>query len=100
METGAILHCGTARRCTVQGQAMSPMAASSSISGYMICTMNAYYPHVDCKAAPIGYWHISGGPEVDVVIERAGALTAIECKWGEHPEADAEAKGFGLLTGR
>ncbi len=43
------------------------------------------------ETAPIGYWRTAGGSEVDMVIERAGALTAIECKWTEHPRpADAD----------
>ena len=38
-------------------------------------------------AAPVCYWRTASGPEVDLVIERAGgALVAIECKWKEQPE--------------
>lgn len=44
-------------------------------------------------AAPVNYWRTAGGPEVDVVIEHAGALTAIECKWKEHP-APGDAGGL------
>lgn len=47
-------------------------------------------------AAPVNYWRTAGGPEVDVVIEHAGALTAIECKWKEHP-APADAGGLKAL---
>lgn len=37
-------------------------------------------------AVTICYWRTASGPEVDLVIERAGmALTAIECKWKEQP---------------
>ena len=41
----------------------------------------------------VGYWRTAGGPEVDVAIERAGMLTAIECKWKEHPR-DVDPKGL------
>lgn len=47
-------------------------------------------------AAPVGYWRTAGGPEVDVVIERTGALTAIECNWKEHP-GPADAAGLKAL---
>ena len=47
-------------------------------------------------AAPVGYWRTAGGPEVDIVIERAGALLAIECKWKEHP-GPADAGGLKAL---
>ena len=47
-------------------------------------------------AAPVGYWRTAGGPEVDVVIERAGALFAVECKWKEHP-GPADAGGLKAL---
>lgn len=47
-------------------------------------------------AAPVNYWRTAGGPEVDVVIEHAGTLTAIECKWKEHP-APADAGGLKAL---
>ncbi|MEW6683038.1 MAG: ATP-binding protein [Nitrospirota bacterium] len=44
--------------------------------------------------ALVGYWRTAGGPEVDLVIERAaGALVAIECKWKEQPEP-ADAAGL------
>lgn len=43
-------------------------------------------------AATICYWRTASGPEVDLVIERAGvALTAIECKWKEQPGASDTA---------
>lgn len=48
------------------------------------------------ETTPIGYWRTAGGPEVDLVIERAGALTAIECKWTEHP-GDTDAGGLKAL---
>ena len=47
-------------------------------------------------AAPVGYWRTAGGPEVDVVIERAGALFAVECKWKVHP-GPADAGGLKAL---
>lgn len=48
-------------------------------------------------AGTICYWRTASGPEVDLVIERAGrALTAIECKWTEHPEA-ADTAGLKAL---
>ncbi|WHZ30342.1 MAG: hypothetical protein OJF51_005145 [Nitrospira sp.] len=48
------------------------------------------------EAAPIGYWRTAGGPEVDMVIDRAGMLTVIECKWKEHP-GPADAGGLRAL---
>ncbi len=45
---------------------------------------------------PVCYWRTAGGPEVDMVIDRAGALTAIECKWTEHPRP-ADADGLKAL---
>jgi len=48
------------------------------------------------ETTPIGYWRTAGGAEVDVVIERAGALIAIECKWTEHPRP-ADADGLKAL---
>lgn len=48
------------------------------------------------ESAPISYWRTTGGPEVDMVIERAGTLTAIECKWKEHP-GPADADGLRAL---
>jgi predicted AAA+ superfamily ATPase len=48
------------------------------------------------NANSVGYWRTAGGPEVDVVIERAGLLTAIECKWKEHPR-DGDANGLRAL---
>jgi uncharacterized protein len=48
------------------------------------------------ETRPIGYWRVAGGAEVDVVLERAGMLTAIECKWTEHPER-ADAAGLKAL---
>lgn len=48
------------------------------------------------ETTPVGYWRTAGGPEVDAVIERAGMLTAIECKWKEHPR-DADANGLRAL---
>lgn len=47
-------------------------------------------------AAPVGYWRTAGGQEVDLVIEHAGALDAIECKWKEHP-GPADAGGLKAL---
>jgi len=48
-------------------------------------------------ASPICYWRTASGPEVDLVIERAGvALTAIECKWKEQPGA-ADTAGLKAL---
>lgn len=48
------------------------------------------------ETTPVGYWRTAGGPEVDLVIERAGALTAIECKWKEHP-GNTDAGGLKAL---
>lgn len=48
------------------------------------------------ETAPVCYWRTAGGPEVDIVIERAGALTAIKCKWTEHPRP-ADADGLRAL---
>ena len=45
------------------------------------------------ETRPICYWRTAGGAEVDVVIERAGMLTAVECKWTEHPR-DVDTKGL------
>lgn len=48
------------------------------------------------ETTPIGYWRTAGGAEVDVVIEHTGVLTAIECKWTEHPKP-ADADGLKAL---
>lgn len=48
------------------------------------------------EAVPISYWRTAGGPEVDMVIDRAGMLTVIECKWKEHP-GPADAGGLRAL---
>ncbi|THJ22083.1 MAG: ATP-binding protein [Nitrospira sp. CG24E] len=48
------------------------------------------------ETTPVGYWRTAGGPEVDMVIERAGSLIAIECKWKEHP-GHADARGLKAL---
>jgi len=48
------------------------------------------------ETTPVVYWRIAGGPEVDVVIEHAGVLTAIECKWKEHP-GSTDAGGLKAL---
>ena len=46
---------------------------------------------------PILYWRTASGPEVDLVIERAGGtLVAIECKWKERP-APADSAGLRAL---
>jgi predicted AAA+ superfamily ATPase len=48
--------------------------------------------------APIHYWRTANGPEVDLVIERAGgAVMAIECKWKERPDI-ADAAGLRALA--
>ena len=48
------------------------------------------------ETTPVCHWRTAGGPEVDTVIERAGTLTAIECKWKEHPR-DVDANGLWAL---
>jgi predicted AAA+ superfamily ATPase len=48
------------------------------------------------ETGPANYWRTAGGPEVDIVSERAGRLTAIECKWKEHP-GEADANGLRAL---
>lgn len=46
---------------------------------------------------PILYWRTASGPEVDPVIERAGAtLVAIECRWKERPDP-ADSAGLRAL---
>lgn len=46
---------------------------------------------------PVLYWRTASGPEVDLVIERAGGtLVAIECKWKERPDP-ADAAGLRAL---
>ena len=48
------------------------------------------------ETTAVVYWRTAGGPEVDVVIEHAGVLTAIECKWKEHP-GSTDAGGLKAL---
>jgi hypothetical protein len=46
----------------------------------------------------VNYWRTANGPEVDLVIERAGgAVMAIECKLKEHPDI-ADAAGLRALA--
>jgi predicted AAA+ superfamily ATPase len=48
-------------------------------------------------SAPAAYWRTAGGPEVDLVLERAGGdIAAIECKWSEQP-APRDAAGLKAL---
>lgn len=43
------------------------------------------------------YWRIASGREVDLVIEQAGGtVTAVECKWKEHPDI-GDAAGLRAL---
>jgi len=44
------------------------------------------------RARPIHYWRTTSGHEVDLIMEQAGGeITAIECKWTEHPGLDDSA---------
>lgn len=48
--------------------------------------------------ATISYWRTANGPEVDLVIERAGGkVFAIECKYKEHPDI-ADSAGLRTLA--
>jgi hypothetical protein len=46
---------------------------------------------------PIWFWRTAGGDEVDLLIDRGGRFTAVECKLSEAP-GRAEARGFSALT--
>lgn len=47
---------------------------------------------------PINYWRTANGPEVDLVMERAGgSIMAVECKLKEHPDI-ADAAGLRALA--
>ena len=46
---------------------------------------------------PIWFWRTANGEEVDILIDRGGRLTAVECKLSETP-GRGEARGFGALA--
>lgn len=44
------------------------------------------------RTEPVCYWRTANGPEVDIVIERAGGMIlAVECKYKEHPDISDSA---------
>ncbi|MBN1365146.1 MAG: ATP-binding protein [Syntrophaceae bacterium] len=47
---------------------------------------------------PIWFWRTAGGDEVDLIIERDGRVTAIECKYAEVVN-EASFKGLDVFTG-
>jgi predicted AAA+ superfamily ATPase len=47
---------------------------------------------------PLWYWRTASGDEVDLLIDRGGRFTAIECKLSETP-GRGEARGFAALAG-
>lgn len=49
-------------------------------------------------SSPLNFWRTANGPEVDLVIEQAaGKVTAIECKFKEHPGKE-DAAGLRALA--
>lgn len=48
---------------------------------------------------PVCYWRTANGPEIDLVVERAGGTAvAIECKWKERPDL-SDTSGLRALAG-
>ena len=50
------------------------------------------------RNVPMWFWRTSGGDEVDLIIERNGRFTAIECKYNE-VVAESSSKGLRVFTG-
>jgi len=50
------------------------------------------------RNVPLWFWRTSGGDEVDLIIERNGRFTAIECKYSE-VVAESSSKGLRVFTG-
>lgn len=86
--------------CHLLGIADAPSLLASPLAGALFETLVVgqvvRHFQVARSRPPIWYWRTGDGHEVDLLIERGGRFTAIECKLAETPGEDA-TRGFGAL---
>lgn len=90
----------TGLACHLVGIADAPSLLASPLAGPMFETLVVgqvvRHFQVARSRPPIWFWRTADGHEVDLLVERGGRFTAVECKLAETPCEDA-VRGFDAL---